>query len=136
MKQLFKRLIWWLFAKLFPKHEVERLVNNPGNEMWRAGGGYHAYRKYFRIDWGTRGWRFVRKVDYFKDYWERVYPSLTPFGQKVCDNLMEELMAEGQANPTTIPHQSIVRGGGMVIRERIDLWQKLWARGESLLRNQ
>lgn len=133
MKQLIKRLIWWLFAKLFPKHEVERLVNKPGNEMWRAGGGYHGYRKYFRIDWGTRGWRFVRKLDYHTDYFKRVYPSLTPFGQQRCDELMEQLIAEGQAN-SQIEHHNIVRAGGMVIRERVDLWQKVWAKGESLLR--
>lgn len=134
MKQLFKRLVWWLFAKLFPMHEVERLVNDPGNEMWRMGGGFHAYRKYFRIDWGTRGWRVVRKIDYHKDYFARVYVSLTPFGQTRCDDLMAMLMLEGQNDPTNIKHHNVVRGGGMVIHERVDLWQKLWAKGESLLR--
>lgn len=63
MLKLFKRLVWWLFSKLFPCHTVERLVNKPGNEMWRMGGGYHEYRKYFRIDWKSKGWRFVRKVE-------------------------------------------------------------------------
>lgn len=133
MKNLFKRLVWKLSAKIFPKYEVERLVNTPGNKMWRMGIGYHAYRPFIRIDLGDRGWRFVKPLDYRKDYFNHIYPSLTISSQAQCDNFMENLVREGQANLATIPHRNVVGAGGIVVSERTDLWQKVWVKASSLL---
>lgn len=132
MKKLFKRLVWWLFAKVFPQHKVERLVNKPGNEMWRMGGGYHEYLKYFRIDWAGRGWRFTRRVDHCTDYSHRIYPSLTIAQQIKCDELMVRLTDEARLNPAIKVRQ--VARCSMLINERVDLWEKLWAHGNSLMR--
>lgn len=131
MIKLFKRLVWWLFAKVFPHHKVERLVNKPGNEMWRTGGGYHDYLKYFRIDWASRGWRFTRRLDYCADYGHRIYPSLTRAQQIKCDELMVRLNDEVNHNPDIKVFQ--VARCGQLMTERVDLWEKLWAHGNSLM---
>lgn len=135
MLKVFKSFVWWLISKIFPKHKCERLVNEPGNEMWRVGKGFNNFRPFFRIDWGSRGWRWTVPVDYYTDFWERLYPSLTPFGQQRCDELVDNLRLEGQDEPTLHAHVNVVRAGGMVLRERKDLWPKLWAKATELTRD-
>lgn len=136
MKSMFKMYVWMLFAWCFPNHEVERLVNKPGNEMWRAGGGYHAYRKYFRIDWGTRGWRFVRKIDYYKDHVNRQIIMMNTANQYESWHYTEQLSSCVLDVPTDVIHYTNVVRNGMVITERDDLWQKVWSHAEKLLREQ
>ncbi|MNE22555.1 hypothetical protein D3C87_1172290 [compost metagenome] len=41
--------------------EIEQIRNEPGNEMYRIGGGWNNYRKFFRIDVGNTGYRIVPK---------------------------------------------------------------------------
>lgn len=137
MKQLiesFRNILFYFFPVL-GTIQLERLVNEPGNEMWRAGGGFHGYRRYFRIDWRNRGWRWLVPVDFYKDFWERLYPSLTPFGQSRCDELIENLRLEGEDSPELHPQVNVVRAGGMVIRERVDLWSKVWTKASQLQRD-
>ncbi|ABY63253.1 hypothetical protein ST201phi2-1p430 [Pseudomonas phage 201phi2-1] len=121
----------WKDLKSF---KIERLVNKPGNEMWRIGGGYHDYRKYFRIDLGSRGYRVVRDFDYCDDYFKRVFSKCTQDDQNTLDLYMTQLMKEAQDNPELYPSSNKVRGGGMVVRERDDLFPKLWAKGKELQR--
>ena len=39
--------------------KLERLINEPGNEMWRIGRGYNKYRPFIRVDWKRRAWRWT-----------------------------------------------------------------------------
>jgi len=136
MKRI-KTFFWNTIITFFPvlgTIKLERLVNKPGNEMWRIGGGYHDYRKYFRIDIGSRGYRWVRDFDYCTDYFRNVYPKCTPDDQNTLDLYMEQLTKEVQDNPELYPSSNRVRGGGMVVRERDDLFPKLWAKGKAMQR--
>lgn len=120
----------WLIVKSI---RIEPLVNKPGNEMWRVGGGFHEYRKYFRIDLGSKGWRWTRDFDWYGDYIENIYPHCSYDHQRELDLYMEELIDEGVKWPMTHLHDSVVRCG-KTIRERRDLYQKLWAKGKSFHR--
>jgi hypothetical protein len=117
-----------------PQFKIEKLVNKPGNEMWRIGGGFHAYRGYFRIDIGTVGYRITRDFDYTADF-NRLYNQLTDENQNTVMRHMDTLMAEARENPS-IETIDICRGGNCIVRERVDLWQKMWARTRELLRAQ
>ena len=117
-----------------PQFKIEKLVNKPGNEMWRIGGGFHAYRGFFRIDVGTVGYRITRDFDYADEY-DRLYPQLTEENQVITLKHMHDLMDEARNNPA-IETTEIVRGGNQVIRQRKDLFQKMWVRTRELLRTQ
>lgn len=117
-----------------PKFKIETLVNKPGNEMWRIGVGLHAYRGFFRIDIGSVGYRITRDFDYADEY-DRLYPLLTEENQTITLRYMHDLMDEAR-NDTAIETTEIVRGGNQIIRQRKDLFQKMWARTRELLRTQ
>lgn len=118
----------------FPQFKVEKLINKPGNEMWRIGGGFHAYRGFFRIDLGSVGFRVTRDFNYTEEF-DRLYPQLTDENQLTVMKYMDTLMAEARKNPS-IETIEIIRGGVQLIRERADLWQKMWVRTRELLRTQ
>lgn len=124
MFKTLNRVVKRTFTKTFSNYKVERLINKRGNEMWRIGYGYNEYRKFLRIDWGNRGWRFTRTIDYYMDYSINIYPSLTVIGQRSCDEKMFKLNDEQKNNPDIKVHD--VTYCGMVVSERVDLWEKLW----------
>lgn len=135
MKQLiesFRNILFYFFPVL-GTIQLERLVNKPGNEMWRAGGGFHGYKRYFRIDIGERGWRWTRAFDWSRDYFDNVYPHCTPDHQRELDQYMETLMTESSLNPDGYELVEVCRGH-QIVRERIDLFPKLWAKGKSFQR--
>lgn len=117
-----------------PKFKIEKLVNKPGNEMWRIGGGFHAYRGFFRIDLGTVAYRITRDFDYTEEF-DRLYPQLTNENQLNVLKHLDTLTAEARENPS-IETKEVCRGGNQIIRERVDLWQKMWVRTRELLRAQ
>ena len=117
-----------------PQFKVEKLYNKPGNEMWRIGGGFHAYRGFFRIDIGTVGYRITRDFEYVEEF-DRLYPQLTDENQVNALTYMSDLMEEARNNPA-IETVQVTRGGNQIIHERTDLFQKMWVRARELLRNQ
>lgn len=119
----------------FRYFEFIKIENKPGNEMWRVGGGYHNYRRYFRIDIGSVGVRIVRRFDYGQDYFNNVYPKLSKYNQHLVDRYMAQLYEETEKNPTAFEYIVIQRNHA-VTRERKDLFEKLWAKGTELYRNQ
>ncbi len=137
MKRI-KTFFWNILIYFFPivgTIKLERLYNKPGNEMWRFGGGYNEYKKYFRIDWHNRGWRWTVPVDYYNDFWDRLYPNLPQHGQNLCNELIVKIRIEGVESPESHVHISVVRDGGMVARERVDLWPKVWAEAMRITRD-
>lgn len=51
-----------LLRLLRRRYLVERLTNEPGNEMWRlCWWGYNKQRWFARLDWGRVGWRLTRQ---------------------------------------------------------------------------
>lgn len=135
MKQLYARImnIVIYFFPVIGIIRLQRLVNEPGNEMWRAGGGFHGYQRYFRIDIGERGWRWTRSFDWCRDYFNNVYPHCTPEHQRELDQYLDDLLVEGVLNPENYAWMDIARGQA-VTRERVDLYPKLWVKGKSLHR--
>ena len=117
-----------------PTFKVEKLVNKPGNEMWRIGGGFHAYRGFFRIDLGSVGFRIVRNFDYCQEV-NRLVELLTEENQRILFNYINTLADEGIQDPA-IEKQLVVRGGSALVHERKDLYQKTWVRARELLAKQ
>lgn len=113
--------------------KVERLHNKPGNEMWRIGGGFHGYRRYLRLDWGSKGWRWTRDFDWYKDYFKNIHPHCSDDHQRDLDRYMGQLIQEGIDNPSKYEFIVVTRGQQLV-RERADLFPKLWAKGREFHR--
>lgn len=105
--------------------KLERLVNSPGNEMWRIGKGYNAERPFFRIDWGSKGWRWTWGINYFVATWT-IYESLDESAQAVFRQHLDNLNKEARDNPNSHELIAVTRCHA-VIRERKDLWQLMYA---------
>lgn len=64
MKELRNWLRETILGPFVRRYLLERLTNEPGNQMWRlCPHGYHQGRWFARLDWGTRGWRLTRKAE-------------------------------------------------------------------------
>lgn len=113
----------------------ETLVNEPGNEMWRVGRGYNKYRPFIRIDWGSTAWRWTFTVDYHSDFWQNLYPKLDEENRAEVMEYSSEYTAQGLANPDDIEMVVVCRGGGMIVRERPDHWEKVWIKAKQKIRD-
>lgn len=130
---MIERIFLWVFTKfLSGKYELEFINNAPGNQMWRIGKGFNEYRWFARLDWGSKGWRITERVDYCKEYFERVYPQLDEDSKSICNKHMEDLMEEARLDQN-IPMTTITRCG-QILLERKDLFLRLWVLGQRLLR--
>lgn len=132
---MLERIFLWYFNKFLKEnYDLEYLINEPGNEMWRLGKGYNVYRWFARLDWGSKGWRLTEKKDYCAEYFKEVYPKLNELNQNTCDQLMAELIAESQRD-NSIVCQSVARFGQICL-ERTDLFPRLYSLGRDLLSKQ
>lgn len=101
--------------------KLERLINEPGNEMWRIGRGYHNTTPFLRIDWGTRGWRWTWGIKWFQAYFELVN-TLSPEAQTACQAYLDKLMVEAIDSKDKV---TITRNHA-VVREPRNLWKNMY----------
>jgi hypothetical protein len=116
--------------------KLERLVNYPGNEMWRVARGYYSFRPFFRIDWGRKGWRWTREINYHADYWKELYPQLNAENSRLSNQYSEVLLDSIHALPFEVETVEVCRGDGMILRERKDHWEQMWIHAKGLLHKQ
>lgn len=54
--------LWYqVTSRIRNRYKVEKVVMTKENRMWRIGGGYNKGFSFFRVDFGSVGFRFTRK---------------------------------------------------------------------------
>lgn len=108
---------------------VTPLVNEEGSEKWRIGGGHEKYLPYFRIDLGSKGWRFTSTFDWTERYYADVFSGAPETVKQALND--RELQLRDNPNVKTY----VVTRNSQVIREVVGLHRELYYYGKQILRD-